>query len=77
MSDFIPVEGRSHLYRNTDSQAIVNRDNTAYREYMDRKKALEKKNSEFDTMKEELDNVKSDIGDIKDMLSSIVQKLNS
>jgi len=77
MSDFIPVEGRSHLYRNTDSQAIVNRDNTAYREYMSRKKALEKKNSEFESMKEELDNVKSDIGDIKDMLSSIVQKLNS
>lgn len=77
MSDFIPVEGRSHLYRNTDSQAIVNRDKTAYREYMDRKKALEKKNSEFESMKEELDNVKSDIGDIKDMLSSIVQKLNS
>lgn len=77
MSDFIPVEGRSHLYRNTDSQAIVNRDKTAYREYMDRKKALEKKNSEFESMKDELDNVKSDIGDIKDMLSSIVQKLNS
>lgn len=77
MSDFIPVEGRSYLYRNTDSQAIVNRDKTAYREYMDRKKALEKKNSEFESMKDELDNVKSDIGDIKDMLSSIVQKLNS
>ena len=77
MSDFIPVEGRAHLYRNTDSQAIVNRDKTAYREYISRKKALEKKNSEFDSMKEELDNVKSDIGDIKDMLSSIVQKLNS
>jgi len=77
MSDFIPVEGRSHLYRDADSQAIVNRDKTAYREYMARKKALEKKNSEFESMKEELDNVKSDIGDIKDMLSSIVQKLNS
>ena len=48
MSDFIPVEGRSHLYRDADSHAIVNRDKTAYREYMSRKKALEKKNSEFD-----------------------------
>ena len=38
MSDFIPVEGRSHLYRDADSHAIVNRDKTAYREYMDRKK---------------------------------------
>ena len=77
MTDFVPVEGRSNLYRDTDSQAIVNRDKTAYREYMARKKAVEKKNSEFNSMKEELDNVKSDIGDIKDMLSSIVQKLNS
>ena len=77
MSNFIPVEGRSHLYRDADSHAIVNRDKTAYREYMARKKALEKKKSEFESMKDELDNVKSDIGDIKDMLSSIVQKLNS
>jgi len=28
-------------------------------------------------MKQELDNVKNDIGDIKDMLSTIVQKLNT
>ena len=77
MSDYIKVEGHSDLSRDPNTQAIINRDRSAYENYMARKKTLEKKNSEFDTMKEELDNVKSDIGDIKDMLSSIVQKLNS
>ncbi len=77
MSDYIKVEGHSDLARDPNTQAIINRDRSAYENYMVRKETLEKKNSEFDTMKEELDNVKSDIGDIKDMLSSIVQKLNS
>ena len=77
MSEYLKVEGHSELVRDPNTHAIINKDRSAYENYMVRKKALEKKNSEFDTMKEELDNVKSDIGDIKDMLSSIVQKLNS
>ena len=77
MSDYIKVEGHSDLARDPNTQAIINRDRSAYENYMARKEALEKKNSDFDVMKEELDNVKSDIGDIKHMLSSIVQKLNS
>ena len=77
MSDYLKVEGHSELVRDPNTQAIINKDRSAYENYMAREKALEKKNSEFDTMKEELYNVKSDIGDIKDMLSSIVQKLNS
>jgi len=77
MSEYLKVEGHSELVRDPNTHAIINKDRSAYENYMARKKALEKKNSEFESMKNELDNVKSDIGDIKDMLSSIVQKLNS
>ena len=77
MSDFVPVEGKSGLYRDSDSTAIVNRDKKAYLEYMQRKKIAENKSSEFDKMKEDLDNVKGELGDIKDLLSNLVQKLNN
>ena len=30
MSNYIPVEGKSGLYRDSDSTAIVNRDKKAY-----------------------------------------------
>ena len=38
MTNHIPVEGRSGLYRDSDSTAIVNRDKKAYMDYMKRKK---------------------------------------
>jgi len=77
MSDYIPVEGKFGLYRDSDSTAIVNRDKKAYLDYMKRKKTMENKNSELDKMKEDLDNVKGELGEIKDLLSTLVQKLNN
>ena len=77
MSNYIPVEGKSGLYRDSDSTAIVNRDKKAYLAYMERKKVVQTKNSELDQMKEDIDNVKSELGDIKSLLSTIVQKLNN
>ena len=77
MTNHIPVEGRSGLYRDSDSTAIVNRDKKAYIDYMKRKKIAEGKNSELNQMKEDLDNVKSELGDIKGLLSTLVQKLNN
>jgi len=77
MSDFVPVEGKSGLFRDSDSTAIVNKDKKAYLAYMERKKVMENKNSELDQMKEDLDNVKGELGDIKDLLSTLVQKLNN
>ena len=77
MTNYIPVEGKSGLYRDEDSTAIVNRDKKAYLDYMKRKKTMENKNSELDKMKEDLDNVKGELGEIKDLLSTLVQKLNN
>ena len=77
MDNLTPVEGMSGLYRDQNSSAIINRNRSEYESYMARKKATEAKNNEFDQMKEDLDSVKSEIGDIKDMLSTLVQKLNS
>jgi len=77
MSDYIPVEGKFGLYRDSDSTAIVNRDKKAYLDYMKRKKVMENKNNDLDQMKEDLDNVKGEIGEIKDLLSTLVQKLNN
>ena len=43
MNEFVPVEGKSGLYRDSDSTAIVNRDKKAYLAYMQRKKVMENK----------------------------------
>ena len=77
MNNQIPVEGKSGLFRDSESTAIINRDKKAYLAYMQRKKDAENKNDELNKMKEDLDNVKSELGEIKGLLSTLVQKLNN
>ena len=77
MTNYTPVEGKSGLFRDSESTAIINKDKKAYLAYMQRKKDAENKNLELNKMKEDLDNVKGDLGEIKDLLSTLVQKLNN
>ena len=77
MKEHIPVEGKIGLYRDSDSQAIINRDKKAYLDYMKRKKISKAKSNELNKMKEDLDNVKGELGEIKGLLSTLVQKLNN
>ena len=77
MNNQIPVEGKSGLFRDSESTAIINKDKKAYLAYMQRKKDAEKKNDELNKMKEDLDNVKGELGEIKGLLSTLVQKLNN
>ena len=66
MSDYIPVEGNSGLYRDSESTAIINKDKKAYLAYMERKKSVQNKNLELDQMKQDIDNVKGELGEIKE-----------
>ena len=77
MTNYTPVEGKSGLFRDSESTAIINKDKKAYLAYMQRKKDAEKKNDELNKMKEDLDNVKGELGEIKGLLSTLVQKLNN
>ena len=77
MTEYIPVEGKIGLYRDSDSTAIINRDKKAYLDYMKRKKIAEWKCDELNQMKEDLDNVKGELGEIKGLLSTLVEKLNN
>ena len=77
MTNYTPVEGKSGLFRDSESTAIIYRDKKAYLAYMQRKKDAENKNDELNKMKEDLDNVKSELGEIKGLLSTLVQKLNN
>ena len=77
MSNFVPVEGRMCLYRDTDSTAIVNNNTHEYKSYMARKKAMQEKNNELDQMKEDLYGMKDEMSEIKSLLLSLNQKLNN
>ena len=64
----IPVEGHSNLYRDSETGAIVNNDDSSYQAYMRAKNAKINERAELDEMKKDIDEIKS-------MLSKIADKL--
>jgi len=61
----IPVKGHPNLYRDEESGAIVNCDNTSYNQYVN---SLNNRKSQ----KMELDQIKKDIEEIKNLLKQIL-----
>ena len=61
----IPVKGHRNLYRDEESGAIVNCDNTSYNQYVN---SL----SNRKTQRRELDEMKKDIEEIKFLLKEII-----
>jgi hypothetical protein len=61
----IPVKGHPNLYRDEQTGAIINCDNTSYIQYVN---SLNNR----DTQRKELDKMKSDIDEIKSLLKELI-----
>ena len=66
----IPVEGHKNLFRDENTNAIINTDNIGYENYMKMKKRNDDKQAEMDAMKKELETLKS-------MLNELASKITS
>ena len=66
----IPVKGHNNLFRDENSNAIVNTDKTAYQSYMNTKRVNSDKQVELDEMKKEIE-------ELKTMLNSLASKITS
>lgn len=62
------VEG---LYRDTETRAVLNRDNAALEAYRKKKKM----NEEFYDFKNKINQIDNEIADIKNLLKTIVEKI--
>ena len=69
---YLKVEGHSGLYRDSKTNSIVNKNSTAYIEYMTQKNMRESENDKIDNMKDDLDNLKNEINEIKSLLKELV-----
>ena len=66
----IPVEGHKNLFRDENSNAIVNTDNAAYHDYMNTRRINSDKKAELDTMKDEIETLKSLLNDLASKITS-------
>tara|TARA_S200002703_G_scaffold159240_3_gene172017 strand:+ start:1052 stop:1261 length:210 start_codon:yes stop_codon:yes gene_type:complete len=67
--DKIRVENRHSLYRDSETGAILNCNDSEYDSYLRSKNIAAKK-------KNEIDQLKSDVGELKDMMKIILEKLD-
>ena len=73
MSDTLKVEGRTHLVRDVNSNAIINTNTSDYQLYMKRVKVREKEADKLRNAVKEINNIKSEIREIKDLIKKIVK----
>ena len=72
MSEFIKVEGHTHLIRDVNSNAIVNTNKSEYQLYLQRRKNREKQSDELRSAVKEINNLKNEIREIKNLIKEIV-----
>ena len=66
----LPVEGHKNLFRDENTNAIINSDVASYNDYMNNRRRNSDKQAELDAMKEELETLKS-------MLNELASKITS
>ena len=66
----IPVEGYKNLFRDENTNAIINTDESAYNDYMNSRRINSDKKAELDAMKNEIKTLKS-------MLNELATKITS
>ena len=66
----IPVEGHKNLFRDENTNAIINTDESAYNDYMNSRRINSDRQAEIDTMKNEIETLKS-------MLNELASKITS
>ena len=66
----LPVEGHKNLFRDENSNAIINTDNAAYHDYMNTRRLNSDKKAELDAMKDEIETLKSLLNDLASKITS-------
>lgn len=70
--ELIPVEGKIDLFRDVNSNAIINKNNNEYQNYLNERESRLKKSEKIDNMEKDLESLKDDINEIKTMLKKII-----
>lgn len=75
MHNLVKVENETTLFKDVVSKVVINKDNTAYENYMQQRARLKAEQQQLKQNTEDIQELKKDIGDIKDMLSIILNSI--
>ena len=66
----IQVEGHKNLFRDENTNAIINTDKAAYNDYINSRRINSDKQAELDAMKNEIETLKSMLNDLASKITS-------
>ena len=72
MSNFIPVEGNTDLVRDSNTNQIINTNESAYQQYITRRQKRKLENEKSLSVEEDLASLKTDMSEIKSLLKELV-----
>ena len=64
------------LYRDTDSMALVNKDNSGLEEYLTKRKLAQGQRDEINKVKSEMQGIKDDVAEIKRLVLKLLEGSN-
>lgn len=70
--NYLQVEGHGNLFRDPQTNSIVNKNSKEYEEYISKRKIKSEENQKIQNFEEELTNMKSDIDEIKFLLRELI-----
>ena len=71
---YLQVEGHENLVRDTQSNAIINKNKSAYHLAKQRAEAAQRQRDAIRTANREINNIKSEMHEIKSMLKTLLDK---
>jgi len=74
MSNYLKVEGHSDLVRDTNTNAVVNKNRSAYLMAKRRAEEAQRQRDEIRGATREINNLKCEMHEIKDMLKTLLDK---
>ena len=66
----IPIKDHKHLYRDENTNAIINTDKIGYENYIANRRFNSNKKAELDSMKNEIETLKSLLHDLSSKITS-------
>ena len=72
--DYIKVKDKDYLYRDLNSEAIVNSDHEGYKKYIQNYKAKIKETERINTLESDVNDIKNDLNEIKNLLRNFVNE---
>ena len=70
----IPVENKPGIFRDSETNAIINKNTSDYNLYVRNRNQMKTKEERIGDLEKKVDHLTGDIGDIKSMLQTLISK---